>query len=62
MNFEEALTYLKNGKKVTTPHVKKYAAYFLIKNDLIFYCTSEIMTEAVFSSEYLLAEDWEIVE
>lgn len=65
MNFEEALKHLRNGGKVTRALEKEVDAYYQIIKGQIFYCinNSKIFKAHIsFQSDYILAEDWEIVE
>ncbi len=65
MNFEEALKHLRNGGKVTRSLEKEVGAYYQIIKGQILYLVNyneTFKSHISFKSDYILAEDWEIVE
>lgn len=64
MRFEEAFKAMRNGKKLTTPRLKPNYLYLDQCENGQFYVNDGIYDIPIqnIKTEYLLAEDWEIVD
>lgn len=59
MNFEEALVHLKNGKKIG---LKFGYHYYYLHGDDIYMSNDKHTKLAIFYSDDVISDDWEIVE